>query len=311
MYKCLCLCLYQRPSGPVHPSFLKVHIASPLAVPTSGVPGAHSLSFATPGPLPVPCLSAPASRGTDAHRYSLQAKGQGYAPAPRLAALARRLRVVKSALFPAHFPAPRATQGGALDDDRLKGIIGGDPCGSPRFGKQHQFSKAGQIHSRPLSLMTAQKMTFNAIGQIYPGPHSLSPSIQGENHGSEQTRKSFSISWNFRKCVREHDARGKSTVAVFQSQPATRVQTGRRVQTQQQFRTRRYSRGDARAQSGMAIYPRTGGGSHGRDKSRVVRSSHTTGCSLPGREQLGVGFISFHLFVWKRRRRTSPSTFIS
>ena len=72
---------------------------------------------------------------------------------------------------------------------------------------------------------------------------------------------------------------------------------------QQQFRPGRHSRGDARAQSGVAIHPRTGGRIHGRDKSRVVRSSHTTGCSLPGREQLGVGFISFPPFRMETKRR--------
>ena len=58
----------------------------------------------------------------------------------------------------------------------------------------------------------------------------------------------------------------------------------------------------------VAIHPRPGGGLNGRDNSRVISSSHTTGRSLPGRRRPGVGFISFHSFVWKRKRRTSPFT---
>ncbi len=113
MYQPLYQCLYRCPSGPVHPNRRIALAATPCSKPTSGVPGACSTSFATPGPLPVPCLSAPSSRGTDARWRLLQAKGQGYAPAPRLATLARRFRVVKSALFHLAIPSPRAIQGGA------------------------------------------------------------------------------------------------------------------------------------------------------------------------------------------------------
>lgn len=112
MYQRLYQCLYQRPSGPVHPALMSIVAASPLLKPASGVPGARSLPFATPGPSAVPCPSAPTSRGTDARYGSLRLKGQGYAPAPRLAALARRCRVVKPALFPLAIPSPRAIQGG-------------------------------------------------------------------------------------------------------------------------------------------------------------------------------------------------------
>jgi len=112
VYQRLYHCPYQRPSGPVHPQGKRTVAATPCGRPTSGVPGACSLRFATPGLLPVPCLSAPSSRGTDAHQGSLQARGQGYAPAPRLALLARRFRVVKSALIPLAIPSPRAIQGG-------------------------------------------------------------------------------------------------------------------------------------------------------------------------------------------------------
>ena len=41
-----------------------------------------------------------------------------------------------------------------------------------------------------------------------------------------------------------------------------------------------------------------------RNESRVDRSSHTTGCSLPGREQLGVGFISFPSFRMETKNET-------
>ena len=116
MYHRLYQSLYQRLSGPVQPVSSRTIAISPLTVPASGVPGARSLRFATPGPWPVPCLSARISRGTDARRRSLQARGQGYAPAPRLAALARRWRVVKPAFFLSAIPSLRAIQGGVHGD---------------------------------------------------------------------------------------------------------------------------------------------------------------------------------------------------
>ncbi len=129
MYRRLYHRLYHRPSGPVRPASDALVAVSPLGMPVSGVPGARSLRFATPGPWPVPCLSAPSSRGTDARRRSLQARGQGCAPAPRLAALARRWRVVKPALFRLAIPSPRAIQGGvrggvfgAVHEDRLYSV---------------------------------------------------------------------------------------------------------------------------------------------------------------------------------------------
>ena len=112
MYRRMYQSLYHRPSGPVRPASTAVVAVSPLRMPAYGVPGARSLRFATPGPWPVPCLSARTSRGTDARWRSLQARGQGCAPAPRLAALARRWRVVKPLLFPLAIPSPRAIQGG-------------------------------------------------------------------------------------------------------------------------------------------------------------------------------------------------------
>ena len=100
VYQRLYQSLYQRPSGPVQP--VLQHGLSPQVlciVPTSGVPGACSLRFATPGLLPVPCLSAPIVAGHGRSPPFATGKGQGYAPAPRLASLARRFRVVKSALL--------------------------------------------------------------------------------------------------------------------------------------------------------------------------------------------------------------------
>ena len=124
MYRRMYQSLYHRPSGPVRPTGNAIVVVSPLRMPASGVPGARSLRFATPGPWPVPCLSARTSRGTDARWRSLQARGQGCAPAPRLAALARRWRVVKPVLFRSAIPSPRAIQGG----------VRGGVCGAVRWG---------------------------------------------------------------------------------------------------------------------------------------------------------------------------------
>lgn len=112
--------LYQRPyqcqSAPVHPtaeSTVRVRLS---AGPVYGVPGARSPTFATPGPWAVPCLVLLLSLGTDARGRSLRPRGQGYAPAPRLAVLARRWRVVKPAPCCLAIPLPLATQGGAGGD---------------------------------------------------------------------------------------------------------------------------------------------------------------------------------------------------
>lgn len=121
MYHRLYQQVYHRSSGPVHPGSHGTVAVTPLYRTASGVPGARSLTFATPGPWAVPCLPLLSSRGTDARRRSLRPRGQGYAPAPRLASLARPSEAGKLSLT---IPSPLAIQGGA-DGGVLVRLCGG------------------------------------------------------------------------------------------------------------------------------------------------------------------------------------------